>query len=182
MFKLLTIKETDKVRREYRFRRVDVMLGLMSILLLVAILACSPSYIFSKGKRDAALYTLETLNASGHPASKLELEKWVEYTNNEIEELALDPVIGKPSDYFKKVLESKPATSKVTGFLWTRGAGNFKSIRVRGEASTRQSLLQFQDNLRSTGDWTQVDFPVSAIAEESDINFELSLIPTPIKQ
>lgn len=155
------------------------MLGLLSALLLVAIVASLPSLIFSKGKKEAALYTLSTISASEQIIDKSALEEWVEFTNSEVEELAVESVGDKPSDHLQNVLESKPSTSLVTGFIWMKGAGNYKSIKVRGEAFTRQSLLQFQDNLKSTGDWTQVDFPVSTIAQESNIDFELSLIPTP---
>lgn len=164
------------------FRRVGVMLGLTSLLLLVSIAVFLPSLIFSRGKRDAAIYTLSTMGASKQTTDKLAFEKWVEYTNNEIKELSIESIPDKPYSYLQKVLASKPGTSRVTNFTFTRGAGSYKTIKVRGEALTRQSLLEFQDNLKETGDWTQVDFPVSTIAEESNINFELSLIPTPKKQ
>jgi hypothetical protein len=60
---------------------------------------------------------------------------------------------------------------------FSRASNGNKSVKVVGTATNRKNLLAFQSALNESGDWTQVDLPLSTIAREVDIPFEISLVP-----
>ncbi len=176
MFKLLPQKEADKVRHEYKLRRVCVMLGLFCALIIFTGIAILPSIIYAKAKRKAALFDLSSASSVPTPANTTELESEASKLQSELLSLTPDTTTLGPYEYFQKVIVRIPKDVTLTTLSWTKQVAT-KQLRVDGIAKTRESLLSLQSTLSDSGDWADVSLPVGTIAGDSDIPFEVSLTP-----
>lgn len=177
MYKLLTLKESEKIKKEYFYRRISLILALLSAVIIFTAVALTPSLIFVIKKKEASLFTLSAVNKPLKITGKENLETWVERTKVELAALSPDPFPDTPYVYIQKVLEKKSNDIILNSFIWSRANNGNKSMRLSGVAKTRQTLLSFQSVLSESGNWTQVELPVSAIAKETNIPFEISLVP-----
>lgn len=176
MFKLLPDNLREKVTKEYSLRRVAVMLSLLAALGILGGVAVLPSLIFIRERSTAASFTLSVVESTKAVVNKSALESWLARLQIELQSLAPDPIADIPYEYFQKILSVKPAGVTISGLSWNRPSSTI-FIRARGIARDRQTLLNFQSKLNSSGDWSQVDFPVDTIAREADIPFEMTLTP-----
>jgi len=176
MYKLLPEKAVNKARREYSLRRIFVSMILLSVLFIFSGVATLPSFIFALEKKNAALFTLSSLD-DRPDVDNTDLEAWAEQIKTKLTATLPNDSPDQPYTYFQKILAKKTSGVTLTGFVWTRQNNGNKSIRLNGVAKTRQDLLSFQSSLSESGDWAQADLPVSAIARELDIPFEITLTP-----
>ncbi|HRH25753.1 MAG TPA: hypothetical protein PLD99_02240 [Parcubacteria group bacterium] len=181
MYKLLTPEETNKVKKEYSLRRLSVSLALLSAVAMFMIITLLPALIFTIKKKESALFTLSTVNKPLRLTNKQSLDAWVERTKLELTALTPDGWPDTPYIYFKKIIDKKPNSITIGSLSFSRAANGNKNTRVVGTASNRKELLAFQSALNESGDWTQVDLPLSTIAREADIPFEMNLVPQKIK-
>ncbi len=181
MYKLLTPEEIAKVRREYSLRRLSVFLALLSTLLIFMIVVLAPALIFTIKKKEAALFTLSSVEKPLRSTNKEGLETWVDRTKIELGALAADNWPDTPYVYFLRVIAKKSESIVISSFSFSRAGNGNKSVRIVGTATTRKELLAFQSALSETGEWAQVDLPLSTIAREADIPFEINLLPQKTK-
>ncbi len=180
MYKLLPEKAINKIKKEYSLRRIFVFMFLLSILFIISIVSTLPSFIFASEKKNAALFTLSSLNE--RPSSdNTDLEVWVEQVVVKLSAITPSDAVDQPYTYFQKILAKKSLGVTLNGFVWTKQNNGTRSIKVNGTAKTRQDLLSFQSSLNDSGDWVQADLPVSSIARELDIPFEMTLTPQKAK-
>lgn len=177
MYKLLTPEETNKVKKEYSLRRLSVSLALLSAVTMFMIVTLVPALIFTIEKKKSALFTLSAVDKPVRHTNKATLEAWVEKTKAELTALSPDAWPDTPYIYFKKIIEKKTPSITVGTMSFSRASNGNKSVKVVGTATNRKNLLAFQSALNESGDWTQVDLPLSTIAREVDIPFEISLVP-----
>mgnify|MGYP003474449490 FL=1 len=181
MYKLLTPEETNKVKKEYSLRRFSVTLALLSAVAMFMIVTLVPALIFTIKKKESALFTLSAVDKPLRLTNKESLERWVERKKFELGALTPDVWPDTPYIYFKKIIEKKTSSITIGSFSFSRGNNGNKTLRVVGTALNRKELLAFQSALSESGDWTQVDLPLSTIAREADIPFEMSLLPQKTK-
>ncbi len=177
MYKLLPPKASEKAKKEYSLRRVSVALGLVSTLVLFAIVTLSPTTIFLLQKREAVLFTLGVVDKPTQGLDNVALESWLDNTLADLKTITPDEDRDEPYDYFKKILAKRSSAISITNLSFSKAPNGSKSFRASGMAKTRQALIAFQADLNDSGEWGQVDFPVSAIARESDIPFDINLVP-----
>jgi len=180
MFKLLPPKEVQKVEREYLLRRLSIIFATLSALTVFTSVALLPSLIFARERREAALFTLDSISRVPDSVNKEALEKWVEKVTSQLGALNPDPLLDQPYEFFLQITKSKPVGVTVTSLSWSR-QGNNRNLKVGGFAKSRQALLTFQSKLLASGDWSQVDLPLSTITRETDIPFDISLTPPKAK-
>jgi hypothetical protein len=175
MYKLLPDANREAIKREYALRRIVIMLVLIALALIFSVLAALPSLIHIEAKKDAATLLSKSSGSISAASDRAELERWAASTKSAL--LALKPNLGDdPYGLFKSILADKPSGIKIIGLSWQRVSGVL-SVRARGLASDRQTLLAFQNVLRSSPLWAEVELPVNTLAADRDIEFELTLRP-----
>jgi hypothetical protein len=181
MYKLLPPQAGEKAKKEYSLRRISVILGLLSTLALFALTTLSPTAIFFLEKKKAALFTLDVVDKPVQGLDKDALEKWLERVVADLPAITPDETKDDVYIYLQKILAKKSPSISITNLSYAKALNGNKSFKVSGVAKTRQSLIAFQSSLNDSKEWSQVDFPVSAIARESDIPFDISLVPPKTK-
>jgi len=74
----------------------------------------------------------------------------------------------------KKILDQKNEGIIITGFssIKTKDKTN---LSVSGVSANRQSLITFENRIASLSDFSEVVSPISNLAKDKDINFQIRL-------
>ena len=177
MFKLLTQTLVRKVQGEYRSRRFVVGLTLVGLAGLTLVLALVPSLILVQGRAEAAKVALQGAEKTSISSERDALESWAAIVRRDLALSAPAERPDQPYELFEKALDERPSGIKINGLRWQKDDKSGLGLKVSGIAKDRQTLLLFQNNLKNSGGWSRVEFPVDNLAKETGIEFELSLSP-----
>ena len=176
MFKLLTEEERQKVASEYAMRRVILMLFAFSLVLIVGLIWLSPSYVRSNARQNEVLERTRIINNSPKGGDEAEIDAWLSKINKELELLSPALDVDRPSDFIDQILEQKIVGVRIIGFSWTKSK-NKVALSVSGVATTRQALIAFEERINASGHFVDVVLPVSNLATDKDIDFQIKLAP-----
>lgn len=172
MFKLLTDEERQKVVHEYNTRRAIVTLWAFILVLIAGIIGLWPSYILSNARENEVLERTKITEGSERVNDGKDLQAWLTETNNRLKLLSPELDTDKPSMFITQVLEQKVADIQLTGFSWVKVKGKVV-LSVNGIALDRQALVSFERKVSSSGYFSEVTLPISNLAQDKDINFQI---------
>lgn len=173
MFKLLTEKGRQKVSHEYATRRVIVIIFAVIFVEVVGVVGLLPSYILSNIRHNEAQAWAEVVARSvGLKDNEAELQTWLLETNKRLVNLSPKLDIDRPSDFVEKVVEQKTKGISMTNFSWIKTKKTV-DLSVSGVASDRKTLVAFEDGLNSSGNFSNVNLPISDLAKDKDISFQI---------
>ncbi|MEX2013478.1 MAG: hypothetical protein WD897_00995 [Parcubacteria group bacterium] len=176
MFKLLTEEGRQRVAHEYARRLAIVMLFALILVAVVGIIGLLPSYVLSNARQNEVLERTRIVGSSVERGDESDLQAWLRETNRKLQ--ALSPALDtdRPSDFIEKILEQKITGVRITGFSWVRTEDKI-ILSVDGVANNRQSLITFEDRINSSGYFSEVTLPISNLAKDRDINFQIKFSP-----
>jgi hypothetical protein len=175
MYKLLTEQEKQIVKKEYNLHRLVIMLLALVVVLSVALVGLLPSYLFSTVRHREIGEQLEILRPA-EGSEEASLKTWLAETNKKIGSLSPELDKDTVSQYFDKLIQSKPAGISVKRLGWKKSADKV-AISIQGVARDRQALINYEKALSSSGEWADVVLPVSNLASDRNIEFDISLSP-----
>ena len=179
MFKLLTELAKQKVKHEYRRRRTIVMLSGLILVLIVGTIGLLPSYVLLNARQNEARESVKVMNSSMEK-DEPDLQAWLKSINHKLK--LLSPVLDtdRPSEIVEKILDIRPASINMNSFSWKKASGKI-TLSINGVALDRQALIMFENRINSTGKFSEVVLPISNLAKDKNINFQInfSLIKTP---
>lgn len=176
MFKLLTKEEKQKVTHEYARRRTIIMLAAFTLIFLVGIIGLLPSYILSSARHNEAFERVRIMGSTGQAEDEVRLQAWLTEINRKLQVLSPKLDTNRPSDFIEEVIERQITGISLTDFLWTR-AGDKTELSISGIASDRQTLVAFEDSLNASGSFSEITLPVSDLAQNKNINFQIKFLP-----
>ncbi|MBX4189601.1 pilus assembly protein PilM [Candidatus Parcubacteria bacterium] len=181
MFGLLPPEARERVQREYRLRKIAVWaLSVAGVLFLAAGLLV-PAAIISSARQSNASQKTSTLLSSESVQTSESLKRWVLDTNKKITFLSPDEDSDKPYELFLTILNRKSSGIRIVGLSFDKEAdkkGNETiTLIIRGVASDRQALLNFENTLNALNRFTKANVPVSDFTKNKNITFELTLSP-----
>lgn len=178
IFKLLTEEEKQKVVHKYAMHRAVVMLSAFIFVLVAGIIGLLPSYVLSNARQNEALARTRIVNSPGQIDNELALQAWLKETNQKLQVLSPALDTDRPSSFVERVLNQKVVDVRVTGFSWTRVKDKI-TLSVNGIALDRQALITFEDKINSSGYFSEVALPISNLAKDRDIDFQIKFSPAP---
>jgi len=176
MFKLLTEEQSTKVKQEYRLRRAIVILLLFACNLIIFIVFLFPVFIISFSKQTEANNLIKTLNLSPSVKDGQNLQAWLINLNQELSAISPDKDMDKPYETFVKALDSRVSGIRITGLSYKK-VNQIPTLFVTGLASDRQTLLEFENKLNLSKQFSGVTIPSSTFAKDKNLDFEISMIP-----
>jgi len=176
MFKLLTEKERQKVAHEYAMRRAIVILLTLILVLVVGIIGLLPSYVLSNARENEALERMRIMGSVGEREDDATLQAWLKETNRKLQVLSPALDTDRPSDFIEKILDQRITGIAVTDFSWAR-AKDKVILSINGMATSRQSLITFENRINSSKYFSEVALPISNLAKDKDIDFQIKLSP-----
>jgi hypothetical protein len=176
MFKLLTEEVRKKVAHEYAYRRAVVVVVALVIILIVAMVGLFPADVLSRARKQEITERLRIIGNLELKKSEIDLKAWLTSINLKLNTLNPKLDVDRPSVYIEQVLEKRVAGIKLTNLSWVK-SDNKSTISISGIANDRQTLIAFENSLNASGYFDTVSLPISNLARDKNINFQVKLSP-----
>jgi len=173
MINLIPPEAKNKIIIEYWTRVVSVWSAAITAALIAGICILVPTYV---------LITIQIgTNESSSKAASEKVSEYESFTKelanaNQKAKVISDSANDTPISnliYMIRSYESSEVT--VSKVAMSRIKGGFDPIVVSGEARSRQALAAFRDKLLAEPNVAAVDLPISNLAKDKDIQFNLTV-------
>lgn len=171
MINILPESGRSIVKREYRIRLVAVFLFLLALLSLVTAVMLMPSYLFAEVEAEQAELEEARLVSAKVEGAKSDAEV-ITAVNKQIVGLDAFMMAPRPSEALLVVLQSAGSGIEVVRVSYEGGTN---SVSLSGKATSRDTLLQFSKALQKLPIVLAVDLPVSDLAKNTDVSFNMTL-------
>lgn len=179
MYKLLPDEERAKIQAEYSRRRYVVMLSASITVIVVGMVGLFPSYMLSNARQNEVEERIKITGEFGLDENKAELQAWLARLNLKLRTLSPKLDQDRPSDLIEEVINRRAVGIKITSFDWAKAEEAGNTLSISGTARDRQALIAFEGSLNASGRFATVALPISNLAREKDINFQVKLSPKP---
>lgn len=180
MINLIPNEEKKKMSKDFYFRLITVSFFILSILLFIASASILPSYFLSKAEKNSVNTKLDIQKKETISESDKNTVSIVKDLNNKmvlIENAEKNKFIFSERIINEIVLKKLP-NIKITGIYYKNGGETGEIIDVVGKAASRNALLLFRRALEDDAAFSKVNLPISNFVKGSNINFNLTLIPS----
>lgn len=172
MFNLLPQYQRAKLEKEYRLRVAIICAGFALFLLTIATISLIPTYIISQGVIEdiqSQIQTIKDRSALAGSAPASQALKEVKDLTNILESDGKVPV----SQIFSEVINARSGAIQLYSFAFSNGEP--RTLRMTGNSTTRQGLVDYKKELEKIKFVKKVDLPISALTKGSDINFSITI-------
>lgn len=180
MINLIPNHEKKKKLKDFYFRFAVVLLSLIGVCAVIGAVSLLPAYFLSTIGRDMAETKLieqkkylDTAEDKATATTVADLDKKLRLVQN------FDPKQYIVSEkIINEVLLRKTPDIRIIRIVYENNAAEGREVKVSGVAPSRERLLLFRRALETAPAWKEVDLPISNFVKGSDIEFELTLVPS----
>ena len=180
MINLIPNEDKKQMARDFYLRLMTLFFIMLGISLLIASILILPSYFLSYVEKNATNTKFESQKNEFIPLpdqNTLAVVKDLKNKLNLIEDAQKNQSIFSQK-IINEIILKKPSGIKITGISYQNDPNTGKKININGKASNREILLSFRLALENDALFSKVDLPISNFVKGSDIEFNLSLIPS----
>lgn len=177
MINLIPAVVKKVITKEYRLRVASVFLFILSLVSLLTFVFFLPAYVlvstqvdvYAKSASEAALQVADFDNAAKTLVNASQMsQKIVELRKNK-----------KFSEVITLVEANQGLGIEIEIIELSRAANLLAPVKVNGRADTRQDLANFRDALLKLPEVADVILPISNLARDKNIQFNLSILLKP---
>lgn len=155
--------------------RLCAVSGWMLVIgVVMGTLALLPAYFLSRTNFDALSSEYQLLQASVASLTTGTSGAPIAALKQKLEVLSAEKDEERLTEALLSILAQRDTGIKIDSFAYAK-AGVVTTLKLRGTASDRESLLEFQKALQADGRFEKVELPVSNLAQEKDIAFDIAL-------
>ncbi|MBX4181616.1 pilus assembly protein PilM [Candidatus Parcubacteria bacterium] len=177
MYKMLTDEERGVVSSAYHSRRSAVMLGALMAVLAIGLIGLFPSYMLAELRYKDASNQLKMIGNLEPSAEEAALHEWLSDFNLKLRTLSQRENVRNATPSIGELIKIKDSQIKFTSLVWSLDKGK-PTLSVTGVATSREDLITFENTLNKDGRWGEVSIPISNLAKDKDIDFQVKLTPT----
>ena len=181
MLNLLTKPEKKKIIREYRVRFWVVAFSLALAGEVISLILLIPPYLSAQSRLNLLDSQSVGLQAQNLTSESSSLGAVVRQTNAYLNAFNSSSTPTGVVKVMQDVVGVKGNSVRFKSLFYKPGNGK-QRILISGNANSRQSLLDFDKNIKSLPDVVSVDLPVSNFAQSKDINFSVDILIDPQKK
>lgn len=174
MINLIPQVAKDKIISEYWVRVVSVWLFIISITSIVVLLLLLPVYVLVTSKVSA--YSTSANEGAGKVAEYAASASALTQVNNQAQMLLESGKAKQFSELAAAISELEGSDITINEFNFHRSGIVPESVQMNGEATTRQALASFRDSLMLLPWVKDVNLPISNLAKDRDITFNISIV------
>lgn len=175
MFNDLPENLKKEVRSQY-YIRLCIVAGLLLLLVhIVSMFFIFPSWILSTVKKQELESTLFALTESEKTVHDASTSESISSTNKILRTLNTTFQYPHTFPFFNTILSFKKPGIQLSKFSYSSKSATDAAISLEGIASTREILVSFVKDLKSSGAFTAVDLPVSNLAKDTNIDFLINI-------
>jgi len=176
MFYLLPKSEKNSLRKEYLFRLGSVVLVMISILFVVVDVFTISSYFILKSEQSFLEKQIVTLKKTFDVNGKRQLsESLLNSTKTSLAKLLPLEESAYPTDIISSALSTKKQGVRIQEIVFVRNDNRTVNIQLIGVSSDRETLISFVNSLKRNILFNNVDLPVSNLAKNTNVDFNLNL-------
>lgn len=176
MINLLPPGQKQKAEKEYNFRLGSAYILLMSIVVVIGAVLLLPSYFFVDIKEGYAQNELDALQSSSENTKREEIRAELLLTKEYLRELTKDATREPLYAVIDRVSTASGGIIDISTVSYSRAEGESNStLSVGGTAPTRNKLLRFKNALEEDELFEEIVLPVSSLAQETDIKFNIQI-------
>ncbi len=165
--------------RDFHYRLAVLLVLTLAFCILIGSVALLPSYFLSSVKKNFISAKLE--GQSHEPVPKYDTQSLalVKDLNSKlgVVETSEKNKFLPSLKVINAILLHKRSDIKITQILYENNAAQGKKISINGAAPSREVLLLFRQALEDSGNFKNVDLPISNFVKGSNIQFYLNLMP-----
>lgn len=175
MFKLIPDEKKKMLEHEYALRRGAVILCSLIFILTISMVGIFPTFLLSNMKNANVHERIDKLNATPLSEEDAALKEWYEGINRRLKYLSPNLDKDQPSEFIEATLKEKLSGIQIIDLTYVSEPKVVLSLN--GIAKDRQALISFQDALNASDRYGEVTLPVSNLAKDKDISFQIKLTP-----
>lgn len=166
--------------REYLYRLGVVSISLFIMLVVAAGVLLLPTYVFLLGSASAKETRLASIKSALASTDEVAISARLTALSNDAAALiALSNAVSPTKIITETLAVPRPGVT-LSGFVYTPAVGkNAATFALSGVAATRDALRAYQLTLQSAPFVLSADLPVSAYAQDTKINFTITLTLSP---
>ena len=176
MLYLLSEEQKIKISREYSVRRFVVFLCFSFAVALLALVFIAPSYFLSHTKQTVVEERATALAQSNITEQARIAALSLEDAQKKIAILKPGTSSFSPQDLFRKVLSYKSSQIAIASLSFWKEPRRDGEVKIAGVAENRESLVLYVKGIEKIKMFSKVDFPVSNLAKDKNINFLISAV------
>lgn len=176
MINLLPPEEKKHQHHELTFRLTIVSLTLFSGAFMIGVILLTPAYFIANINEEAVLKELSLLQGSEESTERERISAELLAVRENLSALAGD--IPRESFYhtIDIVAEHHGNTITLSSISYRRETGEkLSELRIGGKADRRDDLLSFTEDLKKNELFSDVILPVSSLAKDHDIEFNIEI-------
>lgn len=158
---------------EYWVRVCSVWVILWSVCLMISAVLLWPTYVLIVGSSTA--YADSVADASERTAEYESISQSLSRASKQAQTIVVSERQPNLSLIFADITAVSGQGVGVSGVTLNRNDQGVAPVQVQGEASSRQSLAAFKDRLESILYVAGVDLPIENLAQNQDIEFNLTI-------
>lgn len=178
MINLIPPDARRRVKQEYWIRVVSVWMMLIATALLMVALLRVPVYVLVKSQLEAFSDTYE--QATSDDLEFKASEDAIKDANHVGSLLAVTEGSLRFSEVLAAIDSLAGSEIVITSYALTRTDGQVSGITVVGQADTRFALAAFKDALEASDYFESAALPLSNLAKDRDIPFNIVITPTKV--
>ena len=175
MFNLLTDDLKEKIKANYRLRRLVVLLIFIIFLQVSFLIFLFPSWIASLFKEKESILQTEKMNQSllsqntdSIASTITTINTKLNIINNTLEYHEVIPIINT-------ILSNKTGSIHINSLTYGSVNASTSALTIQGISATRESLVLFVKSLKKSETFKVVDLPVSNLTKDKNIDFVINL-------
>ena len=177
MLELLPKNQKKALKREYFRRILVVALLLLSAVGASSLVSLSPSYFLSLEKEKIVAKKFEEIEKSRKTTMD---DKEFQFDIKNLKEMVdlLNPSekIISIGDFIANIVNNKNYGIKIYGITANYYKKDKYQIIVNGNATSRDMLKSFVENLQGNGLFENIDLPISNFTKIANIDFNITLV------
>lgn len=163
-----------EIKSEYRLRFLIICIFTVICLEIIFFLSLIPSLINSSFKEKELIGQINNVNDLSYNDSDT-ISSVIENTNIRLK--IINSTVSYPEfiPILKNIITSKISGVKINEIFYTADNATSSTVSISGIANSRESLISFENILIKNGMFKSVDFPISNLAKDKNINFSMSM-------
>lgn len=175
MSNLLPKNEQKNLNTEYSLRHISVVFFVISIILIVSFILLFPSYLLSRVRETSVSLDLESIKEITNAANP---NDDITIRLRDAKDKARSLQIAEKTQSVYEIFhgfenKSKAITLKEISY---GKVGEDITVAIQGRADNRESLTEFERQLKSNTAFASVNLPISNFAKEKNIDFAMNIV------
>ena len=179
MFNLIPESLKEKIKTEYRLRRLILVFIFALFIQATFLIFLYPSWLISSQKENEMVLQTEKMNQSQLTSNISSTTNFIKSLNAKLS--IMDSTFEYPQvvPIVNIILSKKTGSIHIDEFSYTTVSNATSTLTLGGVSNTRESLVSFVRDLKDSGKFKVVDLPISNLAKNKDISFLINLTVAP---